>query len=89
MKLQAFKCDNCGKESIPKQIGFCYEQKWVYLYNVNIKLNENCTFEIKDKHFCCPNCMKDFLGKKITEEYIKSKIKEKKMKGVSNEQTDL
>lgn len=56
-------CDNCGVETrIPvKDSEFPYNSGWVYLYNINFKFDK-FKRELKDLHFCKPECAGFFLS---------------------------
>jgi hypothetical protein len=74
MKMRAFKCDNCGKESEIILEGtiqnvFPYEKGWLYVYNLELKNLPVASITIKDGHFCSLDC---FTQK------IRSRVEEKK-----------
>lgn len=75
-----FICDNCQKEATKlKNTGFPYEEGWCYIYNFSsnfLKLYapgidlDVGHIQLKDKHFCCEDCMKKYIEKSIEEAKI-------------------
>lgn len=66
MKLRVFECDNCSKLSEPVQDAtsdqvrrevFPYSKGWVYIYNLELKIEQGKNINLRDKHFCGMNCL--------------------------------
>lgn len=76
MKLRVFKCDNCGMQTslinenechIARKEVLPYSQGWVYVYQTSFKIAREGNIFINDKHFCCCQCLADFIHKKLHE----------------------
>lgn len=67
MKMQFFRCDYCGKqsESSEQGTGYPYSHGWVYIYHFEFKTSNIDTKKVKDKHFCCSECMNNFIELKL------------------------
>lgn len=58
--ITGFKCDNCEEKiEIKEGESFPYKSKWVYLYNLQVKIPN--VKEYRDKHFCCRKCLCTWL----------------------------
>lgn len=58
-----FTCDQCSKKTeIKSNQSYPYFSGWNYIYNLEFKLTPKETY-VKDKHFCCKDCLKTYLIK--------------------------
>lgn len=69
MKLRAFRCDLCGRESmlIHEKFGevhpFPYNDGWIYVYQMKLKFMKDKHIEMHDGHFCSPGCLGLYIFK--------------------------
>jgi hypothetical protein len=75
-----FICDNCGKETefqeennSENKYPYKYSEGWIYIYQLNIKLEKGINFEIKDKHLCSEECLLSYI-KNGVENGIKKRV---------------
>lgn len=65
--ITTFKCDSsiCKKlDNIVETTsgtGFPYDRGWKFLYNLEIKNSKDKKLAFREKHFCCTECLKDFI----------------------------
>ena len=74
MKLRAFTCDGCGKQSELRpeekqdQHVFPYDDNWIYVYKLEFKTDINEKFNLTDLHFCSFLCLKEFMMNEVAKE---------------------
>lgn len=52
-----FTCDFCGKKSEPTQGGLPYHKGWMYIYQINGKIDKQNIRKGEDMHLCSKDCL--------------------------------
>jgi hypothetical protein len=64
-----FICDNCGQFfPMTKDSHYPFEAKWLYLHELNFKVEQKKFVRFSQKHFCKLKCAAEFIMKKLMEE---------------------
>ena len=74
MKKNLFVCENCKKEQTCNKNEYPYDYDWVYIFNIEVKIERYLPRKFEDLHFCSGECAGEYL-KKIFEKSKGSKNK--------------
>lgn len=71
MKVEKFICDECKAESPDNKEGeiqeaFPYNKRWIFVFELNGKVEGAKIIEKKNLHFCSKKCMLKYIDNTFT-----------------------